>query len=646
MPDKPVILEEQEMQKTDTAHDAKILIVEDEGIVAYDMQGRLKSLGYSSPDIALSGKEAVEKALKTRPDLILMDIMMPGEIDGVTAAEQIHVHLDVPIIYVTAYTDENTIKRAKITEPYGYIVKPFKERELQIIIDMALYKHDMEKKLKESEERLNAFFNQFPAAMNLLNDHLRYEKVNELAAQYMGLPVGEIIGKKFSECVPEYARQAEEKFLEILQTGIAEKNIETSGEFPDRPGETIHWISSFFLINIPGGKREIGIVALDITKRIRAEEALRESEVRFRQLADAMPQLVWTTGPDGRVDYFNMRYKDYQGITQTSERFFEWSLSIHPNDREPTVAAWRHAIETGGTYQIEHRVHMAEGSFRWHLSRGIPAYNEQGRMVKWFGTSTDIHDLKVAQEALREREERTRQLNDHLKRTSAQLAASNKELEAFSYSISHDLRAPLRTLDGFSMALLEDYADRLDAEGQNYLTRIRAAAQRMSQLIDDLLNLSRTARAEFHYTTVYLSTLAESVIEELRQAEPEREVEAVIQEKITVEGDETLLRQVLRNLLGNAWKFTSRKEAARIEFGEKRENGRRLFFVRDNGAGFNMKHAEDLFIPFRRLHTDQEFSGTGIGLSIVKRIIDRHGGSIRAESETGKGATFYFTLGE
>ncbi|MHB9031332.1 MAG: sensor histidine kinase [Candidatus Latescibacterota bacterium] len=166
----------------------------------------------------------------------------------------------------------------------------------------------------------------------------------------------------------------------------------------------------------------------------------------------------------------------------------------------------------------------------------------------------------------------------------------------------------------------------------------------MSQLIDDLLNLSRTARAEMNYTRVNLSLQAKSVIDELRQADPNRKVEVFIQEGMTAEGDEHLLRQVLQNLLGNAWKYTAHREVARIRFLEERKEGRRIFCVEDNGAGFDMNYAENLFVPFRRLHTDSEFPGTGIGLSIAKRIIERHGGDIWAESETGKGATFYFTV--
>jgi light-regulated signal transduction histidine kinase (bacteriophytochrome) len=225
-----------------------------------------------------------------------------------------------------------------------------------------------------------------------------------------------------------------------------------------------------------------------------------------------------------------------------------------------------------------------------------------------------------------------------------ELELVNKELEAFSYSVSHDLRAPLRSIDGFSQALLEDYEDKLEAQGKDYLGRVRAASQRMSQLIDDLLNLSRVTRAEVRYEKVNLSALAKAIAAELRETQPERRVEFVIGEDITAHGDSHLLRVLLENLLSNAWKFTSKHPRARIEFGAIQLEGRSLYFVRDDGAGFDMDYANKLFTPFQRLHTETEFPGTGIGLATVQRIIRRHGGTIWAEGEVEKGATFYFTL--
>jgi len=227
---------------------------------------------------------------------------------------------------------------------------------------------------------------------------------------------------------------------------------------------------------------------------------------------------------------------------------------------------------------------------------------------------------------------------------TAQLEAANKELEAFSYSVSHDLRAPLRSIDGFSQALQEDYTARLDEEGRSHLRRVRAATQRMAHLIDDLLHLARVSRAELRSAPVDLSAVAQGVVAELRQREPRRAVEFVCVDQARVRGDPALLRVLLENLLGNAWKFTAQRRPARIEFGVSQQDGATAYFVRDNGAGFDMSYADKLFGAFQRLHSAKEFEGTGIGLATVQRIIHRHGGRVWAESAVDQGATFYFTV--
>ena len=227
---------------------------------------------------------------------------------------------------------------------------------------------------------------------------------------------------------------------------------------------------------------------------------------------------------------------------------------------------------------------------------------------------------------------------------TAQLEASNKELEAFSYSVSHDLRAPLRSIDGFSQALLEDYGDTIDAEGKKYLERLRNNSRQMAGLIDDMLALSRLTRADMKRAPVNLSALAEGVAEELRQRDPNRQVTIIVAPNLNTEADERLLRIALENLLGNAWKFTSKISDARIEVGQETQDGKPVFFVRDNGAGFDMAYSDKLFGAFQRLHGVGEFEGTGIGLATVQRVIRRHGGRIWAEGAVDKGATFYFTL--
>jgi len=290
-------------------------------------------------------------------------------------------------------------------------------------------------------------------------------------------------------------------------------------------------------------------------------------------------------------------------------------------------------------FEIEH--HLAHRGRRVFLISGRRLSRDEEIEPMVLLAVEDVTETRQAQAELR-------RLNADLERRvrerTGELAATIQELEAFSYSVSHDLRAPLRAIDGFSDELLRSHSAQLDDKGKHYLQRIRAGTQRMAQLIDDMLQLSRLSRGEMRREAVDLSTLAAAIAAELRQQEPARNVTFVIEPDMQAVGDASLLRVVLENLLGNAWKFTSKRPTATIRFGRGAHDGRREFFVRDDGAGFDMNHAGKLFGAFQRLHPEREFPGTGIGLATVQRVVRRHGGQVRAEGTPNEGAAFYFTL--
>jgi len=275
----------------------------------------------------------------------------------------------------------------------------------------------------------------------------------------------------------------------------------------------------------------------------------------------------------------------------------------------------------------------------YFLVTTTPLFDDEGNILGTVHVARDITERKQA-------EEEVKKLNKDLNNSVIQLEAANRELEAFSSSVSHDLRAPLRTISGFSQALLEDYADKLDAEGRDSLKRIVAGTHRMGQLIDDLLNLSRITRTEMKRKRMNLSEMTANIAATLKKNEPDRRVDLIVAADVFAEGDGQLLLLVLDNLLRNAFKFTAKKQEVRIEFGVTEQDGERIYFVKDNGAGFDMSYGGKLFQPFQRLHTIRDFPGTGIGLATVKRIINRHGGRTWIEGEPEKGAVVYFTLGE
>jgi PAS domain S-box-containing protein len=363
----------------------------------------------------------------------------------------------------------------------------------------------------------------------------------------------------------------------------------------------------------------------DITDRKRAE-------VKFKALLEAAPDAMLIVNGRGEIVLVNsqaeklFRYSRTELLNQKIEmllpqKFRERHLGHRDGFfRDPKVRPMGASLELYGLRKDGTQVPV-------EISLS-PLETEEGRLV-----SSAIRDIT----------ERKKVEHEILLRT-AQLETANKELEAFSYSVSHDLRTPLRSIDGFGQALLEDCAGALSDEGKSYLHRIRAATQRMGTLIDDLLNLSRVTRAEIHAERLNLSNMARSIAVGLQKTQPQRQADFQIEDGLEAMGDARLLHVVLENLVGNAWKFTSRRAQASIEIGRVQSNGALAYFVRDNGAGFDPSYVDRLFGAFQRLHAMNEFPGTGVGLATVQRIIHRHGGRVWAEGAVDRGATFYFTL--
>lgn len=434
---------------------------------------------------------------------------------------------------------------------------------------------------------------------------------------------------------------------------VLKQPVRTSAGLAARDAQLWRLLSGYGVILLLGAATILFAARLAVERqRARDDRRLVAEQQRAAQALAAKDRLLSAVGSMAKVGGWEFDARTYKGTwTDEVSRIHDLEPGVetnaeigisyyHGESRARIEAAVKDAIEHAKPYDLELELVTAKGARKWVRTIGQPVV-ENGVVVKVWGSFQDIT-------ARKNREHEIRELNAGLERKvherTAELEAVNHELEAFSYSVSHDLRAPLRAIDGFSQALLDDYAERLDDAGKQFLARVRAATQRMGELIDDLLELSRVTRAEITCEPVDLSALAETVVADLRQSEPDRRVEAVIRSGMHAQGDRGLLRIALVNLLSNAWKFTAHKADARVELGVTDTGDNAAFFVRDNGVGFDMHYATKLFGAFQRLHPASEYPGTGVGLATVQRVIRRHGGQVWAEAAVDCGASFYFTL--
>ena len=742
-----------------------ILIVEDEAIVAADLAGKLERLGYQVAGIAVRGGDAIEMADRLRPRLVLMDIQLDGPTDGVAAAEAIRNQYDVPVIYLTAHSDAGTLARARITGPFGFILKPFDERDLATQIEMALYRHGAELQVRQSEIKYRTLFESIDEGFCIVEvvfdtngkpiDY-RFLEVNPAFERQTGLH--DAVGKRMRELVPRHEEHWFEIYGRIALTGKPERFVNEAKHLGNR------WYGVYaFRMGSPD-ERKVAILFMDISEQRRAEQALlREREFaesehnRLRAVLEALPVAVIIADADGKViatnpavdeiwgqavhseqmvdyatDYkawwpatgervkseewgmaralskgehciaeemeietldgrrkFILNYalpirdaedrisggvainvditdrkQDEAALRESEERFRLaakaakmgaysrnlqtgqdfWSPdfleiygagpegallitdvipdSVHPEDRQKVLAEARARFDrpSESGFHSEHRIILPNGGIRWVMIRGQVEFDKQKRPLRTYGFVMDITDLKQAEKALRE---------------------SNQELNEYAYALTHNIKAPFRAVENYTGFLLEDLADTLQGEPKQYLEGIKKAVTQANNQFKDLEALYHIRNYSMNGEQFEMRELLDE-IESMFKASG-RKVNMADRWPV-FRGAKFLLRQILINLVDNAFKY-NRADLKKVEVGWQKtaESGIEIF-VRDNGIGIEPRYQAQIFQIFKRLHAEREFEGTGIGLAIVKRAVQNMKGTLRVESEVGRGSTFYVNL--
>lgn len=498
---------------------------------------------------------------------------------------------------------------------------------------------------EHAEERFRQVIESSPNGIVIVDKNGVINLVNEQIEKTFGYSRDELLGTSIDILVPRRFQVIHPKYRNSF---FANPSTRPMGAGRDLFGLRKDGSEFPVEIGLNPMQTEHGLMVLgtivDITERKNAEESLRRSQEQLAGVIDSAMDAIISVDEDQRIVLYNaaaermFSCKPEEAIGQPLDRFiperFRPSHREHIEHFSKTNVTKRTMGALGAIFGLR-----ADGT-EFPIEASISQLESEGKKI-YTVILRDITERKHAEDEVRRLNE---ELEQRVADRTAQLRAVNKELEAFSYSVSHDLRAPLRHINGFSLALLEDYADKLDETARGYLEEVRGASREMAQLIDDVLQLARVTRSEMHHEVINLSELAETVVAELKNMNGGRDVTVNVEKGLLVQGDKRLLQIALSNLIGNAWKFTSNQTQPRIIFGRELIDNENVYFVRDNGAGFDMNYVNKLFGAFQRLHSENEFDGTGIGLATVRRIIDRHGGRVWGEGKVGEGATFYFTI--
>ena len=620
---------------------SKILIVEDDAIEAMDIKIHLENMGYDVSAVTNSGEEAFQKISECMPDLVLMDIIIKGKMNGVEVAQKIKDEYDLPFIYLTSNSEETTLEKVKLTEPFGYVIKPFDVVELRHTIEIGLYKHKMEKKLEDRLQYFKNIFDNAPIGIFHSTIEGKFIRVNKALTYMLGYSTQkELINEVNKLNVANKIYESPDKRPDFISNAIKDDKWHSyKNEYIRKDGNIMIGELCFRSIrNTDGTIKYLEGFITDVTEQKELEEAQMKTEmIAWDRLAeidgiyDSSPIGLCTLDNDLRYIRINENLAKINGFPAI-KHIGKTPREIIPTISEKIESMAKKTLKTGKSImgvEMEGITPSKPGVLRTWIVQSVPFKDIEGNIIGISFSVLEITEMKKAQKELFE--------------TVKKLKLSNEELQRFAYVVSHDFKEPLRMVLSFTQLLESRYKGQFDNEADEFIEFIIEGSKRMERLLDDLLTYSRITSAEEKYNEIDLNTIIEDSIFPLKLIIEENEVEITWDSMPTVLINRTQMIHVFQNLITNAIKFRN-NENPRIHISAELEKDHWTFGVSDNGIGIDPHYHKRIFEVFQRLHRRDEYDGTGMGLFLTKKIIERHNGHIWVESEEGNGSTFYFTL--
>ncbi|HEX2608149.1 MAG TPA: ATP-binding protein [Flavisolibacter sp.] len=642
------LLERQDLQQEEAKKEYTVLIVDDNADLRTHIGNLLRQ--HYTVRMAKDGKEALSLVQQEQPHLVISDIMMPV-MDGIQLLRELKRNPEteaIPVILLSARAGEEARIEGFETGADDYLTKPFSSKELQARVRSQLsLKAARLQAARQLRYAATLTENIVDAVIgtSTVEEGYRITSWNKAAETIYGWKAEEVLGRPAFEILATEYNVGENN--SSSQTALNERSYWRGDVRQKRKDGSTIWINASVGNVLDEKGKVIGMVGVnrDITQQKEAEQKIRESEQRFRTLAETLPQLVWITDEKGKQEYVSARWMEYSGLEHLSET--TWNEMVHPEDRARISRTWKTSLETETYYKAEVRLRNRDGAYRWHFVHAEPIRDGEGKVIKWIGAFTDIHDRKTL----------TEQLEHKVAERTTELQRSNEDLQQFAHVASHDLKEPVRKVMTFSNRLKIEFVKELPEKANLYLSKIESSAIRMYAMIDGVLLYSSLNALEETRELIDLNELVSNILVDLEVVITEKSAVIQANELPSMEGSSILLYQLLYNLLNNALKFsrpgvpplitlqaesTGKEEWQQLNLPLNKEYLKLV--LRDNGIGFPQSEAERIFKTFSRLNSKDKYEGTGLGLSLCRKIVERHGGAIYAEGEEGKGAVFTIIL--